>query len=849
VVTTTVTPQGGLEIGGTAPVAFVGGGAVDSDAVVEWDFDNDGDFDEPEENVTGFFVAGEAMTGRDFPSQLTGRAGPGQLKLTFRNDDDRFSYFNADSPLNQDGNSLRIGRKIRVRTAEAVAADPVLLVRDRFNRPDGTMGQAETGQTWSPNGYAVQGNRVIATVDANILREAIISATPSNQDVYYIQATIGQLTAQNNTHAGLLARRQGVNDHVFARLTVAGRFLELGEVVAGTETVLATTPDPGAGRSIAWPGITIGLKDGPGDEITAYLNGVPVLSAATSVTDSAKRIVGLVYLWNNLFFAAAAPTFDDFYVFDDVVTETEGILWTGDITSVRPRAPVSRDKTAEVTAEGRLAHAALPDVVSPRAVFGAPTGILVGDVLAKANLLHPPGPIAEGLVTTGPVGVDDGKALDLARRFEDVEAGFLHETPEGAIGFEDRFARAGAVVVAGFSDAPGAQFSYSDLSPLDQRRDIVNRVTAGVAPDLPDGISVTTDGNSTAFNVTNHVDVDIPAISAGTLVVVFIASTVGAPGQGWNVPIWWDVHRKFGTQDDDTIRTRVYSHATGVAEAPQTIRFYTAPTNVGGAWVAHVYVIENWFDAASRGVGLTGDIEFTPGDRPPPFVPGWGRVPAIFIAVNAALTSVSGGSVNADTRRAPEGYSNTQLDFTNGATNGFDVALHTAYRFTVDESDHPTTFGGFEGFVFNESAVFAVRGFNGPHVVLPTIQNPSQFEASPGRFVTVDDVASQDELRTIRSLPTPPNLFATEADAEGYADAILATYSDDRPIFSITYVANKSAGYRAQALRRRVGDKIRLIAEHSTGMGVNGDYFIESVGHRWSKGGTLWEVTYDLSPA
>jgi hypothetical protein len=143
-----------------------------------------------------------------------------------------------------------------------------------------------------------------------------------------------------------------------------------------------------------------------------------------------------------------------------------------------------------------------------------------------------------------------------------------------------------------------------------------------------------------------------------------------------------------------------------------------------------------------------------------------------------------------------------------------------------------------------------VRGFNGEHTLLPTIKNPNQFGPTPGRFVTVDDVDSQDEHDVIRSHDDAPHLFATEEDAEGYAEAVVVTYADDRPIVTITYLASKSAAYRQQAIRRRVGDKITLTANATAGLGIVGSPFhIESIGHQWADGGKLWHVTYELSPA
>ncbi|MCI0636529.1 MAG: hypothetical protein L0206_21810, partial [Actinobacteria bacterium] len=135
--TTEVLGEGGIELGGSAGVAFTPGiVGVLSDIVVEWDLDNDGDFDEAVEDVTGFLVDAETVTGRDFPSQLTGQSGPGQLRMRLRNDDDRFSFFNTASPLNVAPNSLRVGRKIRIRAVVDHALELPATAGDHATTPD-----------------------------------------------------------------------------------------------------------------------------------------------------------------------------------------------------------------------------------------------------------------------------------------------------------------------------------------------------------------------------------------------------------------------------------------------------------------------------------------------------------------------------------------------------------------------------------------------------------------------------------------------------------------------------------------------------------------------------------------
>ena len=58
-----------------------------------------------------------------------------------------------------------------------------------------------------------------------------------------------------------------------------------------------------------------------------------------------------------------------------------------------------------------------------------------------------------------------------------------------------------------------------------------------------------------------------------------------------------------------------------------------------------------------------------------------------------------------------------------------------------------------------------------------------------------------------------------------------------------------NAAYRMQATRRRVSDKVTLVADGQTGMGISGEFFIENIRHRFTDGGKRWEVTWELSPA
>ena len=175
----------------------------------------------------------------------------------------------------------------------------------------------------------------------------------------------------------------------------------------------------------------------------------------------------------------------------------------------------------------------------------------------------------------------------------------------------------------------------------------------------------------------------------------------------------------------------------------------------------------------------------------------------------------------------------------NGSVNAYDCALEFGARWGNADIENPSPFTGtFTGFLHVENHTIAVRGFNGDPPPVGTT-----------RDVTVDDFASQEAHNAVRSHRNAANLFRSEADARTYGNLVLARYADDRPIFEIGFTATQSEGHRAQAVARRVSDRITLMADNDTGLNVNADFHIESIVNKWSDGAKLWRVTWELSPA
>lgn len=850
--TTTVRGKGGVEVGGAADVAFRhGSGAALSQVVLEIDWDGDGDFDQAVENVTGDFVEGESMTGRDWPSQLTGKAGPGQARFTLRNDDDRYNYFNAESPLNEAPFSLATGRKIRVRTADAPNPDPALLAKDRFfgeGQLDGTdsdeLGNPWTRQTTGRFTRQTDSSGDTLAVPELVGRTHIATVDVGTADCYaqirfkFVDGPGGQ------NFAGLVYRFTDIDN--YGVVAVTGSALLLGDRVAGVTTTVAQIPIE------ARRDVTVGAHV-DGGVVTVYLDGVPMIvddAQATSATE-----VGIYSFWA----FQRPPSLHEMYVWDGLPAETEGVIWTGDVTSIKPKAPVDGNKTVEVTAEGWLSKAAETDVRPPASIGahtlseGVTSGLMVGATLAEARLLHPPGPINEGTFRLGAVGLPDGKALDVARQFEEVELGFLHETNEGPIGFDDRAARASAPVAAVWADHQEAQFRYRNLDLLDWRREIVNRVEARLSPRVTAISSAVISTGSSAVGVQEDVQVvlpDQPDAAVGNLIVVVIASTIGASGVNWLTPAGWTAFRDAGA---DIGKIRIYAKVAETSDLGATVTFYEDTADAGGAYVAYAFTVTDWYGNIQQGVTVGDITSFGPPstvpqaaagqNNPPTVFPSWGPAPSLFFVFRAGMTSLTGATVAAASEaNCPDGYKLMNSTFVNGATNGSDVALQEALRFGCVTVEQPSPFatgeGIFEGFVAVEAVTIAVRGFAG---------DPP--ETHGGQVVRVDDFASQDRVNGILTHTNPAELFADVDDATDYANVVLGTFADDRPIFRLSFVASTNEAYRGQAIRRRVGHKIRLAADRTTGMGVDGPFFIESIRHRWADGGAWWETDWELSPA
>lgn len=815
------TGSGGVLIGGGATASFTHGPQVPSDIVIEWDLDNDGDFSAVVEDITSYVLAIETTTGRDWPSLLTGKAGPGRLRATLNNADDRFSYFNTSSPLTTAPFSLKTGRKLRVRTSTASNPDPALLAKDRFGRADGALGTPEVGAAWSgplANDFTIVSKTARPATEGSVH----IGVIDVGSTAYYAQARLSEVGAGTNV-VGLVYRYQDTTNYSLAVVDVSAALLKLIDVVAGAPSTVASEAVE------IYDEITVGVLVS-GASVTFYHEGVPVFSGTAIQTDETE--VGIYASWGS---GDVRPEVDDFYVWDGLPTQVEGILWTGDVSDLTMTVEAGPSKLAVLEGQGWLSRLATQKLTPMRSVQGKKTGILVGNVLGRTNLLHPPGSIDEGDITTGPVRLTEMDAIEAARQFEETEFGFLYESQEGPLTYDARSARAGSVSAVTFTDALGGQFGYTGIEPLDWRREVLNRVIAGVAAATPSGISLSTH-NQTNLGLANSFDITMPAtVTSGDLLLVAATATPSGDIFDWRVPDGWTAITDLPVTNTTTAPPVLFAKIADGTEDSTVLTFgIMEDTSGNGGAVAHIYRITGWFGSLD-GIELS---TMDAGSDPSVIFPRWNLDPSMFIAFRFGYsTNDTAGPSSVSGTTYPLGYGNGTSTVALPSFDA-DAAVQSAYRLAITEVENPAAFGGtFSGFHFTSSIVVAIRGFNGSPPV------------SSGVFtVQLDDLDSQDDHNSIRTHNEASDLFANTTDATTYAQLVLDTYADDRPLFRLTFAATKSGSYRYQAVKRRVGDRITLVATGNAGLGVSADFYIESISHEWSKGITQWRTTWELSP-
>lgn len=115
--------------------------------------------------------------------------------------------------------------------------------------------------------------------------------------------------------------------------------------------------------------------------------------------------------------------------------------------------------------------------------------------------------------------------------------------------------------------------------------------------------------------------------------------------------------------------------------------------------------------------------------------------------------------------------------------------------------------------------------------------------------ISEEDSTSQGKYG-IRSYQLPAKWLQNTNAGADYVNYLISRYKDPVPVLALSFLANKSDTAMTEALTREISDRITVVATGATTeLGINDDFFIESISHRITKAGFHHEVTFELSAA
>lgn len=607
-----------------------------------------------------------------------------------------------------------------------------------------------------------------------------------------------------------------------------------------------------------------------------------------------------------VYFGANSGVSGDEFFLDDVQIKltqdlVEGIFWTGQVEEVLPVSQTNTVNSAQITANGTLAGLARMDVTPPLATIGQYTGYLMGSVLSQAKVLHPPGKIDRGDIQTGTFVMSRGSALNIARDIEEVELGFLYESQEGDLIYRSRSHRDSQVTpISTFTDSGFPVAGYITFDTIGQQSwvgDIFNAIEAGVSPySLGVQAELFLDENKHILALNEHVDLvassadvvarwlgherkvstsatpspfathseviatadkdhvcQVPAFTLEGYLTFVVARFSPNPGSVSTPTNWIRIAH--------TDNTYVWAKVIEAADLLTSID-YTTSELVNS--VSQAFSVVNWgsdeidFEDAIVVSGFNLGVTNYP--VPPEIFWDWGPIPTLVYAF-----------CNMEDNNTFTPPSNMTEDIeTNVNGDLADISQTGAYNIVTDaEGFIPLPFSP-SGFDPWETITIAVRGLLTSYTIsdsLPsgqsgefsisyvssiggTLQIHEQIKAQGIPIIKgsdinikVEDIPSQDK-HGILSYRNSANLFKTSLNAQTYANLILARYKDRHPVINIAYRADQDEEHYTQAVQRRVGDRIKIIASGS-GLGLSQDFFIESITHDVQ--GKAHSVSYELS--
>jgi len=157
-------------------------------------------------------------------------------------------------------------------------------------------------------------------------------------------------------------------------------------------------------------------------------------------------------------------------------------LWTGRLENINPHPQIGAVNVVELNAIGPLAYVNL-NKVSIALQSDIATGAAIDAILDEISWDAADRAVDSGQTLMAKFEVDVIPVVDALRQVEETEAGFITESRDGKIVFEDRHHRLkGSHLVSQgtFSDSVNAEVTYRDINQVDPLPHIFNRFEATV---------------------------------------------------------------------------------------------------------------------------------------------------------------------------------------------------------------------------------------------------------------------------------------------------------------------------------------------------------------------------------
>ena len=113
--------------------------------------------------------------------------------------------------------------------------------------------------------------------------------------------------------------------------------------------------------------------------------------------------------------------------------------------------------------------------------------------------------------------------------------------------------------------------------------------------------------------------------------------------------------------------------------------------------------------------------------------------------------------------------------------------------------------------------------------------------------IVEEDSASQTSFGK-RTYPLVGPFIPSEQEARDYMKFLLSIHKDSMRTMRITWDGNKDDTHKTKARELDISDRITIVADNRSGLGINTDFFIEHMRHSMDQGGG-YSVTYECSDA